>query len=265
MSKFNRLISKKLLAENKFNKYLIYAIGEIVLVVVGILIALSVNNWNQNNIERKNEILILTELTTDLEEQVELFNDFISLEHKLYQHGKDLLGHFAQNQTFFGNDSVYSKINALITRKTFNSVNTTFQELISTGTIGIIQDRSIKREIIHYYHELERVSLVISNNNTNIVDGIYQSEVLKKTLFVLDETDPRLQEFNDQIFNKNSLGNIRATSKKILTTPEINLHLFNLIEQRTLLAISHKESYQELLMATNELLRSIKSRIGEKE
>jgi hypothetical protein len=43
--KFFRRIRQKLVAENKFSRYLIYAIGEIILVVIGILIALQVNNW----------------------------------------------------------------------------------------------------------------------------------------------------------------------------------------------------------------------------
>ncbi|MFT6336478.1 MAG: hypothetical protein ACI86M_003478 [Saprospiraceae bacterium] len=47
MIKFFRKIRKRLLAEDKFSKYLIYTIGEIVLVVIGILIALQINNWNQ--------------------------------------------------------------------------------------------------------------------------------------------------------------------------------------------------------------------------
>ena len=46
MIKFFRKIRRKIIAENKFNKYLIYAVGEIVLVVIGILIALQINNWN---------------------------------------------------------------------------------------------------------------------------------------------------------------------------------------------------------------------------
>ena len=47
MIKFFRKIRQKLLSENKFSKYLIYAIGEIILVVIGILIALTINNWNE--------------------------------------------------------------------------------------------------------------------------------------------------------------------------------------------------------------------------
>jgi hypothetical protein len=53
MIKFFRKIREKMLVKNKFSKYLLYAIGEIILVVIGILIALSINNWNEN---RKNTI-----------------------------------------------------------------------------------------------------------------------------------------------------------------------------------------------------------------
>lgn len=53
MIKFFRHIRQRLLTENKFSKYLLYAIGEIVLVVIGILIALSINNWNE---ERKDSV-----------------------------------------------------------------------------------------------------------------------------------------------------------------------------------------------------------------
>lgn len=51
MAKIFRRIRAKILTGHKFNKYLIYAIGEIILVVIGILIAIRINNWNEN---RKN-------------------------------------------------------------------------------------------------------------------------------------------------------------------------------------------------------------------
>lgn len=56
MTRFFRQIRHQLLSENKFSRYLIYAIGEIVLVVIGILIALQINNWNNQRILDKNEI-----------------------------------------------------------------------------------------------------------------------------------------------------------------------------------------------------------------
>ena len=57
--------------QNKTSKYLKYAIGEIILVAIGILIALSINNWNERRIEKINEINILEQLRLDLLDNLE--------------------------------------------------------------------------------------------------------------------------------------------------------------------------------------------------
>src|SRR6056297_2039526 len=62
MIKFFRKIRQNFLSEGKTAKYLTYAVGEIVLVVIGILIALSINNWNQTLKNRKAEKYILESL-----------------------------------------------------------------------------------------------------------------------------------------------------------------------------------------------------------
>jgi hypothetical protein len=67
MIKFFRKIRQKLLTENKISKYLIYAIGEIILVVIGIMIALSINNANDIENKRQKELTLLTEMRQNLE------------------------------------------------------------------------------------------------------------------------------------------------------------------------------------------------------
>lgn len=69
MIKFFRKIRQRLLTENKFSKYLIYAIGEIFLVVIGILIALQINNQNETRKEKELEIELINLLISDLEEK----------------------------------------------------------------------------------------------------------------------------------------------------------------------------------------------------
>jgi len=66
MIKFFRKIRQNLLIENKTGKYFKYAIGEIILVVIGILIALQINNWNENRKAQKQETQIYTEIKSDL-------------------------------------------------------------------------------------------------------------------------------------------------------------------------------------------------------
>ena len=70
MIKFFRKIRQKLLTENKFSKYLIYAFGEIFLVVIGILIALSINNWNIHNQEREKELVLVKSMIEDIESDI---------------------------------------------------------------------------------------------------------------------------------------------------------------------------------------------------
>ena len=70
MIKFFRHIRKTHVMENKTGKYLKYAIGEIVLVVIGILIALSINNWNEKRQESVSEINYLIGIKTDLESDI---------------------------------------------------------------------------------------------------------------------------------------------------------------------------------------------------
>jgi hypothetical protein len=62
MINFFRKIRYDLLGENKTGKYFKYAIGEIVLIVIGILIALSINNWNENRKEKRNLIQVYRQI-----------------------------------------------------------------------------------------------------------------------------------------------------------------------------------------------------------
>ncbi|MBT8323911.1 MAG: hypothetical protein KJO96_01335, partial [Winogradskyella sp.] len=62
MIKFFRHIRYKLMEQNKTGRYFKYAIGEIILVVIGILIALQINNWNQHRLNLKKERSMLFEI-----------------------------------------------------------------------------------------------------------------------------------------------------------------------------------------------------------
>ena len=78
MIKFFRKIRQKLLTENKFSKYLLYAIGEIILVVIGILIALQINNWNEEAKEKRVANSYIQSLRTDFANDVILLGNLIA-------------------------------------------------------------------------------------------------------------------------------------------------------------------------------------------
>ena len=84
MIKFFRKIRQNLLMENKTGKYFKYAIGEIILVVIGILIALQINNWNEKR-GQENKIksvysIIKSDLTNDIEKFDKIINSMTSLD-----------------------------------------------------------------------------------------------------------------------------------------------------------------------------------------
>ena len=93
-----------MLTENKFSKYLIYAIGEIVLVVIGILIALQINNWNEIQKQLKLEKEILAEVKVGLESDYEIINQVIE-DHLEFINSKDKIIDWIENNNAY-NDSL---------------------------------------------------------------------------------------------------------------------------------------------------------------
>lgn len=82
MIKFFRKIRLRLLAENRFSKYLLYAIGEIILVVIGILIALQINNRNEDRKNRIREVSYLENLKEDIK------SDSLFYERTWFENGR---------------------------------------------------------------------------------------------------------------------------------------------------------------------------------
>jgi uncharacterized protein (UPF0216 family) len=137
MIKFFRKIRQKLLSENKFSKYLIYAVGEIILVVIGILIALQINTWNENKkfnaIKDNNYIQLLEDLKTDkeyIEGLIKEFNSSILLYRtylKTYKTPKLTLNDVMNNQNQLD-----------FTVNTIRFQNSTITSLENTGEIKLI-------------------------------------------------------------------------------------------------------------------------------
>lgn len=98
MIKFFRKIRQKLIEKNKVRNYFFYAIGEIILVVIGILIALQINNWNENRIARIAERELYELILADLQihenrivEQIDYYNKNQSMHKNIYEDTKGLL------------------------------------------------------------------------------------------------------------------------------------------------------------------------------
>ena len=152
MIKFFRHIRRQLLTQNKLFKYLLYAIGEIVLVVIGILIALQINNWNENQKTKANIINALTALKSDLAQDTLLIKEKLPFIIEQYQLNESLRSRVAQK-----NATLDTLIH--IMRHEFNPnwsvqiiYNTNaFNSLNQTGLIEIIPN-TLKANIKNFYN-----------------------------------------------------------------------------------------------------------------
>jgi hypothetical protein len=174
MIKFFRTIRHKLLAENKSGRYLLYALGEIMLVVIGILIALQVNNWNDT---RKNQI-------TESEYYCKLLDDF-ELDQKnlakLYSESeqkisvaKNLLLDLKQGQkdkSYYINEYIKAyRTNAFVPSKA------TITDILSTGKFHLITNDSLKNKLIRYYAELDNFLYQLELNRSNTLEKAFEYE-----------------------------------------------------------------------------------------
>src|SRR6056297_3604459 len=140
MIKFFRRIRQKLLAENKFSKYLLYAIGEIILVVIGILIALSINNWNEGIKIKAKEREILLHMKRNLESNLQQDYPKKVLENSL-KSTQIILAHIEQGKPY--NDSLDFHF-GWIPATTRHMPNTTAYENLKTIGFDIISNDTLR-------------------------------------------------------------------------------------------------------------------------
>lgn len=201
--------------DNKFNKYLLYAIGEILLVVIGILIALQINNQNDLRKERIKEIHYLENIKTDLEINLLEMDRYLDIRTESIAAANRVIEHFdgkpITDYAAFNADGVQ-----VYEWEKFWQNNNTFQELVNSGNLALISNEVIKKSLLdiellykkmkseedHYrfdsektiyepLYELIDLHPVVSNFEFRVTDGAsgkdvtlsseYFSEFLKNT------------------------------------------------------------------------------------
>ncbi len=200
MIKFFRKIRQKLLTENKFSKYLLYAIGEIILVVIGILIALQINNSNELNKQRTKEVLFLKNLKSDLIFEESELERYTGIRESIVNSAQVALEHFngkpVKNVQMFN----YHTFNVGIWQE-FQRNNNTFLELINSGNLTIISNDSIKNGLLN----LDLIYKTIISNREHLRNDLEQ--YFYNPWFETVDLDPLAQSFvfytNNGEFDKN--------------------------------------------------------------
>ena len=154
MLKIFRKIRQKMLTENKFNKYFLYAIGEIVLVVIGILIALSINTSNENNKSKREASFQLSKLRDNLNsDKTQLIAEISS--DSLFINNLNFCVKVLSDEIDAPLDEFLDNFYYLSEVVDFSPTRGTFDGLISSGKIELINNHNLLDTLFSYYNANE--------------------------------------------------------------------------------------------------------------
>ena len=146
MMKFFRKIKQTLLSEGKTRKYLKYAIGEILLVIIGILIAVSINGWNENRKLKKAEQSILKDLKQEMIMNLEALEFAIEENEKSFEAALEMRALFNDRAAFDKMpDSLFFELfRKLNWNVTYDPQNGILNSIISSGQINQLSNKELK-------------------------------------------------------------------------------------------------------------------------
>ncbi|WP_053969917.1 DUF6090 family protein [Mangrovimonas sp. ST2L15] len=201
MIKFFSTIRKRLLGEGKTTNYLKYAIGEIVLVVIGILIALQINNWNEHRKELRKESAIVKELYKELQQNLKVTTKHKEQIEKINQEVLFLLN--------ISDDSLKSLTNKELNQHIFKSskiigftpINQKLNRILGIENFGFSHSKTLLNEFQDYNNSIKDISAMnlsavdvfrnklvpfLSNNVSikNLMHEIYPNKISKSDNYV---------------------------------------------------------------------------------
>jgi len=192
MIEFFRKIRQNLLSEGKTGKYLKYAFGEIILVVIGILIALQINNWNENRKNKIDEADYYCRILDDFKITEKLVNESLEGITNRIEISKKIIVDL--NKTPNNKSEILNDFLITLRQNVFVPSNIAFEDLTSSGNLKLITDIQLKNKLIEYNAFLENTLDLLQENRT---------ELNKRMINYESTTEFGMQEFN---YLKKELG-----------------------------------------------------------
>lgn len=240
MLRFFRQLRKEQLMSDKTRKYLLYAIGEILLVVIGILIALQVNNWNTERLDRQEEQLLLAQLRSEFISNREQIDDKVALRKKAADASLLILHAISDSGNDFTTSEIDSLIAFIIPVFTFDPQNGIHNQLVEAGKLSVVRNARLREMISNWsgiltdYREAEADYSNLSNNllrpflyreanYRSIINERIKNGVITQTLLSAQYEDntmvgPSVREISaDQLLRSREFENLITSTYSLLT------------------------------------------------
>lgn len=247
MIKFFRKIRQRLLTDNKFSKYLLYAIGEIILVVIGILIALQINNWNEEKKINKSISDHLTILKQNLNEDYDQLTQLHQNMIDNYNYSDSLM---MQMKTVIPIDKFTTKyLVKLLLEYQFRPNTNAMETMTQSNEIPFLKTE-LQTAILDYY------ALIKSAQER---EQISNTQIQSKYEVYINQNYPEIfQKYNEWEFLKDYYKDdprpISAFNKKDFLADKT---LESLITSRYFQSVALKTFYSDLLVSSSNILKML--------
>ncbi len=265
MTPFFRKIRKRLADNNKPAKYLRYAIGEILLVVIGILIALQINNWNTDRKNRNRESVFVNQLAADLQSStVDLKKIMVNFSDMAIASGKVVHTFYKPSLQKDFNPTIF---HTPMRNQRYIPVRGTAKALVSSGSIDLIRSVKLRNAIVVYIEETEALLLDVDRYE----EAYYRKgiEAINSEVQLVSLMARYLKE-NNYKYPKDLTDMERATifipeDFEVIPFPVTVEELFNnqrIFQAYSDLLLAHRNTYYQykaMLKATEDLFQLIQS------
>lgn len=252
MIKFFRNIRKNLLNEGKTTKYFKYAIGEIILVVIGIFIAIQLNNLNENRKERDRELTFLLRLKDDIKSDITNLSQEDSIAASREFSSNEALEVFYKSKTvedILITDSLFKLTwtNIIVNRKTYD-------EMLNTSGIYILKNKKLRNKLTDYYTLIETFQQFIREMNSDSQQLIHNQNLNSFTFLVKEHNKPW---FNTKKIDTTWIGDFSAPTM-------LALHKFYIHAQGSL-NVQRQAMLKAIIEKSNLLVDDIEKELKENE
>jgi hypothetical protein len=165
MIKLFRNIRKNLLAEGKTTKYFKYAIGEIILVVIGILIALSINNWNQERILKIEEEGIVRNIHNEFLQNKTIIKTTLETSDNCTNAVKSLMHLIGKDEVLMNNHNIDSLMYYAFDLPIFRPSENTISGLIQSGRLELLHNQ----ELVDVIYEWGRTMKALNDMSARVL------------------------------------------------------------------------------------------------
>jgi len=254
MLRFFRKIRLKLFRENKVTHYLLYALGEIILIVIGILIAMEIGNWNEQRKIRQLELVYLHGLHSEFEQSRAKLQTLIEVNRNVYEDAKRIADYIT-NEDFPEEQHLSILIfNAFSYEQAYNPNNSLLNEIISAGYLKNITNPELRQELSSWESVIQgihRQEETLREQREKVLDLFRKEEGSMRT--VLEQTNVIDQQMG-LVKSKRQDSNL-----SLIHSREFENNLLPYILTGIMMESEH---YNPLLYRINKILELIEKEIA---